>query len=344
MLELARVLGELAREGYRPRRTIVFASWDAEEYTLTGSTEWGEEHADFLRQNGVACLNVDSAASGANFSVSASPLLRHLIIEAAQAVEAPQTGKPVYEHWVKSSAEANVRSYISGITLAAGPSIGRLGSGSDYTVFFNHLGIPALDMTFDGPYGVYHSVYDNFYWMEYFGDPGFRSHATIARLWGVVALRLANADLLPFDVAAYADAIGTYVEELKSKTEPQFFADHLAPIQKEAQRLSREASSAESGWQRWLAEPQAHAAALARANQILLQIERHLTHPDGIPGRPWFKHLLYAPQPSYHALTLPGIREEPNGRTGSEQPSRRSASSRPLRSSDNSSSRPTSSA
>jgi len=309
MLELARVLGELTREGYRPRRSIVFASWDAEEYTLTGSTEWGEEHADFLRQNGVACLNVDSAASGANLSVGASPLLRRVIVEATQAVEDPQTGKPLYERWGKAPAEGNVRSYISQAAPPAGPTIGRLGSGSDYTVFFNHLGIPSLDMTFDGPYGVYHSVYDNFYWMAQFGDPEFRFHATMARLWGVLALRLANADLLPFDVAAYADAIATYVEELKPEAEPHFFAEYLIPIQQEAQRLRREASSAEPRWQRWLAAPERHSAALARANQALLQVERYFTHPDGLPGRPWFKHLLYAPQPSYRALTLPGIRE-----------------------------------
>jgi len=309
MLELARVLGQLAQEDYGPRRTLVFGSWDAEEYTLTGSTEWGEQFAEELRQGAIACLNVDASTSGPDFSIGASPLLRRLVIEATQAVADPQTGQPVYERWVQAGADASVRSYVTAGGVAAGPTIGRLGSGSDYTVFFNYLGIPSLDMIFDGPYGVYHSVYDNFYWMEHFGDPGFRFHAAMTRLWGVMAVRLANADLLPFDPAAYAEAINTYVEELKGETTPEFFARHLAPIQAEARSLGEAARRAESHWQDWLAQPKAHRDSLAQANHRLREFERNLTHADGLPERPWFKHLLYAPLPSYQALTLPGITE-----------------------------------
>ena len=309
MLELARVLGRLAQEGYRPRRTLVFGNWDAEEYTLTGSTEWGEQFAEEMGQNAVACLNVDASTSGPDFSIGASPLLRRLIIEATQAVEDPQTGQPVYERWAEAGAEASVRSYVTAGGAAVGPTIGRLGSGSDYTVFFNHLGIPSLDMIFDGPYGVYHSVYDNFYWMEHFGDPGFRFHAAMARLWGMMALRLANADLLPFDPVAYAEALDAYVEELRAETTPEFFARHLAPIQAEARELGKSARRAESRWQDWLGRPEAHRDSLARANRSLRNFERDFTHPEGIPDRPWFKHLVYAPLPSYNALTLPAVVE-----------------------------------
>jgi N-acetylated-alpha-linked acidic dipeptidase len=309
MLELARVLGRLAQEGYRPRRTLVFGNWDAEEYTLTGSTEWGEQFAEELRRSAIACLNVDASTSGPDFSIGASPLLRRLVIEATQAVEDPETGQAIYERWAQAGAEASVRSYVTADTAPVGPTIGRLGSGSDYTVFFNHLGIPSLDMIFDGPYGVYHSVYDSFYWMEHFGDPGFRFHATMARLWGVMALRLANADLLPFDPAAYAEAIDTYVEELRSETTPEFFARHLAPVQAEARKLGKAAQRAESRWQEWLARPEANRDSLAQANRSLREFERDFTHAEGLPERPWFKHLVYAPLPSYNALTLPGLVE-----------------------------------
>ena len=326
MLELARVLGALAREGYRPRRTLLFGNWDAEEYTLTGSTEWGEQYADTLRRTAIACLNVDAAASGADFSVSASPLLRRLILEAAQAVEDPQTSQPVYDRWARSESGANVRSYVSGARAeAGGPLIERLGSGSDYTVFFNHLGIPSLDMLFDGPYGVYHSVYDGHVWMSRFGDPGFRFHAAMARLWGVMALRLANADLLPLDPRAEAEALDSYVEELRPEAPPEFFARHLAPLQSEARGLGRAAARFDSRARGWLRDPKAHRPALARANRALLQLERDFTHPDGLPNRPWFKHLVYAPKPSYRAQVLPAIAEalQRNDAAGAAEQARR---------------------
>lgn len=308
MLELARVLGGLAEQGFRPRRTLVFGNWDAEEFTLTGSTEWGEEFAEVLRGKTLACLNVDASTSGADLSVGASPLLRRFIVEATQAVEDPQTGQPVYQRWSQSGEAESVRGYVSG-AAADGPPIGRLGSGSDYTVFFNHLGIPSLDMIFDGPYGVYHSVYDNFYWMEHFADPGFAYHAAMARLWGVMALRLANADLVPFDPAAYADEIETYVNEFKTVAPAGFFEQHLLPIQQAAQELRDAARDAHNRSQGWLGNPKKNRKKIERTNAQLLQLESDLLHPEGLPGRPWFKHLLFAPLPSYEAQVLPGMAE-----------------------------------
>lgn len=308
LLELARVLGALAKEGFHPRRTIVFGSWDSEEYTLTGSTEWGEQFADKLEGKTLACLNVDASTSGADFSVGASPLLRRFIIESTQSVRDPLTDKPVYDRWAKAGEAASVRSYVTG-AAEAGPPIGRLGSGSDYTVFFNRLGIPSLDMIFDGPYGVYHSIYDNFYWMDHFGDPGFRFHAAMSRMAGVMALRLANADLIPYAPGAYADEIETYVEEFKSKVPARFYAQHLEPIQREARALRRAASQAEARWHTWMRQPEAHKEAIERANDSFLHMEGEFLQADGLPDRPWFKHLLYAPLPSYEAEVLPGVTE-----------------------------------
>ena len=189
MMELARSLGTLAMHGARPKRTIVFASWDAEEFALTSSTEWGEQHARDLGDHAVAYLNVDSAASGAEFSASAVPALNRVVSQSA--------------HDVLGLSESD-----------AGRIANRLGSGSDYTVFLNFLGVPIADMKFSGPYGVYHSAYDNHLWMQKFGDPGFLHHAAMARVWGVTAMRLANADVVPLDYRATADRVREFVNEI----------------------------------------------------------------------------------------------------------------------------------
>ncbi len=214
MISLARALGTLAKQGLRPRRTIVFGNWDAEEYTLTGSTEWGEERAADLAQNAVICINVDASSSGRNFAASASPLAFAAIRETAADVADPGAdGKSVADTWRESAGGENVRSYATGATGGDLP-IAILGSGSDYTVFFNHLGVPSVDLVFDGPYGVYHSVYDDYGWMATAGDPGFLYHAAMARYAGVLALRFANADVLPFDAAAYGTEIARYAKDL----------------------------------------------------------------------------------------------------------------------------------
>ncbi len=325
MLELGRALGELAREGWRPRRSIVFGSWDAEEYTLTGSTEWGEQFADRIRQNAIACLNVDASTSGDKFAASASPLLRSLIWEATQAVEDPIHRVPVYQRWHEAGRRESVRSYAvsSGAGNASRPEIQILGSGSDYTVFFNHLGIPSLDMIFDGPYGVYHSVYDNFYWMSHFGDPTFDYHAAMSRLWGVMAIRLANADILPFDLSAYADDLVGYADSLKERASKEFAARHLDGIAAEARKLKQAAAAAEKRIRKILARPDAIGASLPvgqagspgqesllrKLREEMRRLEQNLLSQDGLPGRPWFKHMVYAPLPSYEAETLPGVRE-----------------------------------
>ncbi len=298
-LELARSLGTLAKKKMRPRRTIVFGIWDAEEFTLTGSTEWGEEHADELARTAVACLNVDAAASGDSLSVSAVPSLRSFIHRAARDVPDPKGRGSVYDVWRLGEGE-NVRGYgvVAG-EKTADPPVRILGSGSDYTVFFNHIGVPSLDMLFDGPYGVYHSTYDSHDWMKRFGDPGFRYHATMAKLWGVMALRLANADVLPFDYAAYGRDILDYLDDAAKLAKEKAVALDLAAARSAAEQLSR------------IPDPVtvADRRKAELRNRTLLQAERDLLSPAGIPDRPWFRHLVYAPLPSYEAETLPGIRE-----------------------------------
>ncbi len=186
--KLAETLGALARDGVRPKRTILFASWDAEEFTLTSSTEWGEQFAHGLGRGAVAYLNVDSAASGTHFSASAVPALNRLIEEATRSVRDPDQRIPVAAAW-----RARTTTERGSLPTGAGAALvnNRLGSGSDYAVFLNYLGVPIADFTFDGPYGVYHSIYDNHHWVSRIGDPGFRYHVALVHVWGLMALRLA---------------------------------------------------------------------------------------------------------------------------------------------------------
>jgi len=329
MLETARALGQLLREGFRPRRTILLGSWDAEEYTLTGSMEWGEEHEAELRKNAVVCLNVDVSTSGEDFTVSTVPALLPAIVEATQAVRDPATGRSIYERWRDQPRSGNIRSYaVSG--AARGPvPFGVLGGGSDFMVFLQHAGVPALDMIFDGPYGVYHSVYDDYAWMERFGDPGFRYHAAMSRLWGLLALRFANADLLPFDYSIYATEVAAYLQSLEELSPADFFASEIQPLIKKCSdwqavaaqttaelEASRRGSSSVTALSERRGERRspttsgpAPTATTEEINARLMSQERALLEEQGIPGRPWFRHLIYAPLPSYKAETLPGLRE-----------------------------------
>ena len=312
LMELARGLGTLVRGGFRPKRTIVLASWDAEEFTLTSSTEWGEQYAEALHRRAVAYINVDSAASGPVFSASAVPSLNRLVAEAARDVRDPESRQSI--------AQATARAaYVERGALPNAQGQGlvnnRLGSGSDYTVFLNFLGIPVIDMSFDGPYGVYHSIYDNHQWVSRIGDPGFRYHTAMTKLWGLMALRLANADVLPFDYAAYAARLKEFATEVDKRwTEGQprgtdganetspFGPVHLA-IGRFATAASRTAQEQE--------QASAEGTTIPRdaLNARLMRVERALLDPDGIPGRSWYRHVVYAPKFTYAPEVLPGPAE-----------------------------------
>jgi N-acetylated-alpha-linked acidic dipeptidase len=309
-IALARAFGKLARDGWRPRRTIVFGSWDAEEYTLTGSTEWGEEHEKDLETNGLACINVDEATSGNELSVSASPLLFSLLRDAAADVPDPgRHGKSIAEGWRETGNKVSARSYATGASESDTLPISVLGSGSDYTVFFNRLGLPSADLVFDGPYGVYHSVYDDYQWMATQGDPGFLYHAAMARYVGVLALRIANADLYPFGAADYGREIARYASELARTEQAADLQKDLERLGSEALAWRREARQTQAALSDRLGRNELSRSDAARANAWLLSLERSLLDSEGLPGRFWFRHLVYAPLPSYLAETLPAIRE-----------------------------------
>ena len=309
MMELTRALGLLKQQGVRPRRTLVVCSWDGEEVGLTGSTEWGEHFQEELKQRAVAYLNVDSSASGPNFQGDAVASLAPLLVEVSRDLAAP-SGKTLYEEWrAYRQSESKQKRALRDDELADT----RIGSGSDHTVFLNFLGVPTVGLHFDGPYGVYHSMYDNFYWMNHFGDPGYRYHTLMTQLWGVLALRLANADIAPFDFSSYAHHLRQFVEELDSKTKLSRNID-LAPLRQRITEFREAGAQANQAMTRALAQGPLDAGKAAKVNAQLRQIERNWLHADGIPGRPWFKHTLYAARYTYAHLELPGLTEAAEAR------------------------------
>jgi N-acetylated-alpha-linked acidic dipeptidase len=314
MLETARALGELLKQGFRPRRTIILGSWDAEEYTLTGSTEWGEEHEAELKKNALVCMNVDSSTSGQDFTIAMVPALVRAVIEATQDVRDPATGKTVYERWKETGTKTNIRSYAVRGSSATPVPYGMLGGGSDFMVFLQHDGVPSLDMIFDGPYGVYHSLYDDYEWMAKYGDPGFRYHATMSRLWGLLALRFADADVVPLDYSLYPTEIAAYLAQLEKSAPADFTQSEIKPLIEKcdawhsaAAKLTAAVDARRTGMNP--PDPASSQSSVELLNAALMFEERALLSPQGIPGRPWFRHVIYAPLPSYDAESLPGLRE-----------------------------------
>jgi N-acetylated-alpha-linked acidic dipeptidase len=316
MLELTRSLGELKRAGHRPRRTIVVCSWDGEEYALTGSTEWGEQYADELRHKLIAYINVDEAVAGAattagpaglSFDASSVASLAPMLVEATHDVPAPTpAGSSMYEAWQAT--------WMREHKAAAPPPLAdlietRVGSGSDHTVFLNHLGRPVINLGYTGDYGVYHSAYDDHYWMTHIGDPDFAYHIAVTRIWGLTTLRLANADVLPFDFEFNAAALQKFLEELETRVTDATaqvplgaLHDHLAAFGAAGREL-RDATLPD------LAAGAVNAPQLRRLNQDLMRVESNWLDPAGIPGRPWFQHLLYAARYTYDHLEYPGLTE-----------------------------------
>jgi len=307
MMEVTRALGEMLKSGRRPRRTLVFCSWDGEEVGLTGSTEWGEQFADELKSKAVAYLNVDSSASGPDFEPQASGSLAPLVLELARELPDPATGLPLVEALRAARAKARAEARDETPLIDDDLVDVRIGSGSDHTVFLNHLGIPTIGLSFDGPYGVYHSMYDGFYWMNRFGDPGYRYHVLLARIWGTLALRLADADLLPYDLSALARHLRAFVDDLENATEKGRL--DLAPLRARIEALEAAGRRLNENAVRALASGAPAPDLERRVNRGLLALERNWLDADGLPGRPWFKHTVYAARYTYAHLELPGLTE-----------------------------------
>ena len=300
VLEAARALAAQARRGVRPRRTVVFATWDAEEWGLIGSTEYVEDDSARLWRGGVAYLNQDAAALGPVFGAGGSPSLRATLRDVARGVPDPRGGS-VYEAWRRAQAVAD----------SLEPAMGDPGGGSDFAGFYNHLGIPHLDWGFGGPYGVYHSHYDGFAWMSRFGDPGFVRHAAAARLGAALLLRLANADVLPYDYVEFARTMRRHLATADAAIQRQGWEISTAPLADAIGGMEQSAAAFAQARDARLAAGAPGADALRAANAALLRVERALTRPEGLRTRPWFRGLIYAADENngYANVVFPSVAE-----------------------------------
>jgi N-acetylated-alpha-linked acidic dipeptidase len=315
MLESVHGIGELLRSGWKPKRTMIFGSWDGEEEGLIGSTEWAEQHESELG-SAPAYFNMDVGVSGPKFGASSVPSLKQFLRDVTKAVPSPQGGT-VYEAWQKldqpgfsltqSPAESIGDSRRIPVAGSKGDVlVGDLGSGSDYSAFEQHLGVPSSDISSSGPYGVYHSAFDNFAWFKKFGDPDFAYEQQMARVFGLEALRMADADVLPYDYEEYGREIVVYVEGAKRRAEGKF--GERGPDLNPAIAAAKHFQDAGA---KILVKQKNPPRDAARLNAVLQGAERALLVPEGLPHRPWFRHAIYAPgeYTGYAAVVIPGVNE-----------------------------------
>ncbi len=353
LLEEAKAIGALHKSGWRPKRTLVYASWDAEEPGLLGSTEWAEAHAAELQKKAVLYINSDTNARG-YLSAGGSHPYQHLVNEIAAGVRDPETGVSVLE---RQRAHQRVETYGSSkdddktraAKLAAGGDVplDALGSGSDFSPFLQHLGISSLDLYYSGENdeaGIYHSIYDDFEHYLRFGDPKFEYGLALSQTIGHTMLRVADADVLPMQFAALASTVADYVQELhkladnerehalklnKLLDENAFVLDadptrRVQPPERESEvpaidfaaldaavkQLQTSAAAYDQAYASTMAAPD-HRIERAQLDQLLQGLEQKLTSAEGLPGREWYRHLLYAPgfYTGYGVKTMPGVRE-----------------------------------
>jgi N-acetylated-alpha-linked acidic dipeptidase len=316
MLETARAFGQLARAGWKPRRTIVMCEWDAEEPGLMGSTEWVEANRAELQAKAVAYINTDVGVAGPNFTASSTPSLKELVREATREVQDPKGEHSVYDAWLERAAHQNeepngIARPSAKLETPGETPIDALGAGSDFCPFLDFAGIPSIDSGFNGDYGVYHSLYDDFYWMKKFGDPTFGYHAALAKILGTITLRLDEADLLPFDYSAYASEISRAANEMAARAAQQAIAGgSIQTVLDASARLMASATRATQALQE-IAHAPLDPAREKEINHEMASVEQALLAPEGLSGRTWYKHTIYAPgsYAGYAAEVLPGVNE-----------------------------------
>jgi N-acetylated-alpha-linked acidic dipeptidase len=300
ILEAARTIAAEVRAGRRPRRTIVFATWDAEEWGLIGSTEYVEQEAPSLTSGGVAYLNQDVVASGPAFGAGGSPSLRSLLRDVVRSLDDPEGRGSIYDGWRTSAG-----------TDTAAPAMGDPGGGSDFAGFYNHLGIPHLDWGFGGPGGVYHSAYDTYEWMTRFGDPGFRRHAAAARIAAVTAIRLANSDILPYDYVEFARTMRGHIGGARQAASARDWNVSFDTLTRAVDVMQSAAADFAGARDSALARGSMSSRAAASVNASLLRVERALTRSQGLRTRPWYRALMYAADENngYSTMVFPSVNE-----------------------------------
>ncbi|KAF1976474.1 Zn-dependent exopeptidase [Bimuria novae-zelandiae CBS 107.79] len=306
MNEVARGLGLLLSSGWTPYRKIVLASWDNEEYGLVETTEWGEDNAEWLSENCVAYINVDESTNGgAVLGATGSPLLISTLRSVGTRVPSSTNSQAtIYDDWLSDAQMVD-----SGVKE---PQLAVMGTGSDYTIFVDHLGIPSLDLLFNRQSSVvypYHSNYDSYTWLERFGDVGFEKHRAMARLWGVLAVRLAGTKIVPFKAADYAIAMCKDVEKFrdKDKLDMRCLQEAICNFGDAAARLDACATESIRATNQGINAE----ASLVAISQRYMKIERMFLAADGLPGRPWYRHIIYAPGlwMRYDGIAFPAVVE-----------------------------------
>ncbi|MEQ9398683.1 MAG: M28 family peptidase [Longimicrobiales bacterium] len=298
LLTLAEALGELAEEGCRPRRSILIAHWDAEEYGIIGSSEWVEEYLPELEAGAVAYINADAAISGPNFGASSSPSLKQPILDAIRDVSYAGEDRSIYDWW---AAQADGE-----------PTMGNLGGGSDHVAFYTHAGVPSASLGSSGRSGIYHSNYDNFAWFERFGDPDWVFGPMIAAADGLLALRFANADLLPYDVTRYATDTRTHVNTLHEVAEARRIDVDLTRLVASTRALEQAAAELEAARADRVARGPVPRAEAKRINDAFIGLEKAWLDDRGLQDREWSRSLYVSPDPfsGYASWMLPGLRYE----------------------------------
>ena len=317
MLEAVHGLGDLLKQGWKPKRCIVIASWDAEEEGLMGSTEWVEMHTKELA-HAVAYFNTDVGVAGPDFDASAVPSLQEFVRDVTRGVPSPKGGT-VYEQW-KLSQETSPRhrgpAVDGDVPSGDAVRVGDLGSGSDFTPFIQHLGVPSTDIGSSGPYGVYHSVFDNYNWFIKFADPTFVYEQQQARVFGLEILHMADTDVLPYDYRLYGKDIEGYVAEAEKRATTAKMKVDFSAASAAAKRFE---AAGESVYK--LQSSAATGTNAAKLNAALRDAETALLNQDGLPHRAWYKHTIYDPgeYTGYAAVVIPGVNEgieaDDSGRT-----------------------------
>src|SRR5262245_53542652 len=313
MMSAARALGEMVKSGWKPRRSVLFVSWDGEEQGLLGSTEWVEDLQNELRAKTAVYVNRDAGAGGVNFSASVVHSLAPFVYDLARAIRPERATKTLFDAWLDRVRDEPPP---AGGPLLKVPPVGALGSGSDYTAFLDHVGIASLDFGLNGrgADGTYHSTYDHPGWFKTFIDPQFSHSVLAAQVTGVALLRLADAEVLPFDYEAYGRQILEYVRDIESqavKASPSDAAAiDFAGLARAATAFMKAGADARTRGDALLSGAPTRTA-LAAMNQRLVMVERDLIEPAGLPDRPWYRHVIYAPglYTGYGVKTIPGVRE-----------------------------------
>jgi N-acetylated-alpha-linked acidic dipeptidase len=308
MMAVARAMSEMMKKGWKPRRSVLFISWDGEEQGLLGSTEFVEDLTAELKAKVAIYVNRDAGAGGLNFSSSAVHSLTPFVHELAQSLQPAGATRTLYDGWLERTREET-----PGVKT---PVVGALGSGSDYTAFLDHVGIASMDMGLNGRGGdgSYHSTYDNPTWFKKYIDPQFAFSVLATQTTGVALLRLADAELLPFDYETYGRQILEYIGEIEQQA-IKASADGAKTIDFAGLRAAADAFAKAGadvrarGESMLAASPSAHD--LAAINRRLIMAERDLIEPAGLPDRPWYRHVVYAPglYTGYGVKTIPGVRE-----------------------------------